>query len=53
VCCAKADVATHKMRSERIFALRTESLLLQVTQLALKAGPNLGAPLASKRHGIG
>jgi hypothetical protein len=28
--------------------LLTESLLLQVTQLALKAGPNVGAPLATQ-----
>src|SRR3981081_707744 len=46
--CAKADVAAHKIRSERIFALLTESLPLQVPQLALKAGPNVGAPPATQ-----
>src|ERR1700674_3182313 len=45
--CAKAEVAAHRTSSERIVAFRTESLLLQVAPLALKAGPKCGrAPVA-------
>src|ERR1700730_3019950 len=41
--CANADVAAHKMRSERILVFRTQSVLPSLDQMALKAGPNVGA----------